>query len=313
YSIDEAFLDVTEYLPFYKKTPHEMAALLQNEIYSSLGLTASCGIGTNMYLSKIALDIMAKRSPCLTAYLDEEQFRRLLWDHRPISDFWMIASGTSSRLRKIGITCMEQLAKAPPELIMKQFGVNGRDLIEHAWGRDDTTISGVRNYVPKQRSVSHSQVIGTGCSKERGLILLREMTDELCLCLTDCGRNALSLSVYAGYSRPLGAPERINVSKRISPDNRYSVIREYTDRIYNERVPANINIHRIGVTLSDLQPAEKERCLLEDTAAEKERALQQTVCLIKKQYGKNSILKGSSYLPRATARDRNLQIGGHKA
>ncbi|MBP5274864.1 MAG: DNA repair protein [Abditibacteriota bacterium] len=314
YSIDEAFLDVTEYLPLYKKTPREMAEMLLGCIYAELGLTAACGIGGNIYLSKVALDILAKHSPGFIAYLDEERYRSLLWRHTPITDFWMIASGVSRRLQKLGIRCMEHLAEAPEALIMQNFGKNGEALIDRAWGRDATTIENIKQYVPKQHSLSHSQVIGTACSRKRGLILLRDMADSLCLDMAEHDLKAGSLSMYISGRAGAGEPLRISVSRVMDAENRYSVIKEKIDRLYEENVPRSISdIHRAGISFGSLGPAAVENTLFADTAAEKERDLQKTICGLKRRYGSAAILRGSCWLPGSTARERRGQIGGHRS
>ncbi|MBR4750087.1 MAG: DNA repair protein [Abditibacteriota bacterium] len=313
YSIDEAFLDVTPYLSLYRKTPRELAELLKGAIYRELGLTAACGIGSNMYLAKIALDILAKHSPDGIACLDEELYRRLLWRHRPITDFWMIAAGRARRLARLGITCMEQLAAAPRELILRQFGVCGESLIDKAWGRDATEMADVKSYSPKQRSVSHSQVIGTRCTRERGQLLLGEMIYDLCLELTRTGMNCSAVSVCAGFSLPGGSHDSSGASKTIPPSCARSVIADHARRLYLGCAPAHIDLHRVGVSLSGLKPVCPEPALFEDMSEDRERRLQTAVCGLTDRYGKNAVLPASSYLPEATGRERNGQIGGHRA
>ena len=172
YSIDECFLDVTTYLELYSIKPKDFAIKLMNEINSTLHIPASIGIGTNMYLAKIALDITAKSSKDKIGYLDEELYKKTLWNHTPITDFWQISKGISTRLEKYGIYTMKDLASAREDVIFKEFGVNAELLIDHAWGRESCLISDVKNYKGKSRSISSSQILPCNYSYEEARIIL---------------------------------------------------------------------------------------------------------------------------------------------
>ena len=176
YSIDESFLDVTEYLPLYGKTPRGFARMLIEEIASKVGVPATAGIGSNLYLAKVALDITAKRSPDRIGELDEESFRRTLWDHEPLTDFWGIARGTVKRLGKFGICTMRGIAECPERVLYKEFGVNAELMIDHAFGREPCTMKDIKNYSPKSRSVSSSQILFEDYSREKAAVVLEEMT-----------------------------------------------------------------------------------------------------------------------------------------
>lgn len=159
YSIDEAFLDVTEYLNFYHKNAQEIAQMIIDDVYRTTGIPATCGIGTNLYLAKVALDITAKHVKSHMAYLDEQIYQKTLWEHTPLTDFWQVGRGIAKRLYKLGIVNMKGIAHCPEDILYKEFGVNARFLIRHAWGKEPVTIQQIKNYQPQHRSISNGQVL----------------------------------------------------------------------------------------------------------------------------------------------------------
>ena len=200
YSIDEAFLDVTGYLKLYKMTPKELAQKLMDEILRDVGVRAACGIGTNLYLAKIALDITAKHAPDFIGILDEETYRKTLWDHRPITDFWRIGPGTARGLAKYGIHTMGQIAAIDEEFFYQRFGVDAELLIDHAWGLEPTTIADIKKYKPKTNCLTSGQVLMRDYSFEEGRLIIQEMMDLMSLDLVEKHLVTSPVSIYVGYS-----------------------------------------------------------------------------------------------------------------
>lgn len=179
YSIDEVFMDVTDYLPMYQMTAKELSVKIMQDIYESTGITATCGIGTNLYLAKIALDITAKHVEDHIGILDEEMYRKTLWNHRPLTDFWRIGSGIMKRLTGLGIQTMREIAEADETVLYQVFGIDAELLIDHAWGRETTTMADIKAYKPKTNSISSGQVLGCDYSFEDGKLAVKEMADLL--------------------------------------------------------------------------------------------------------------------------------------
>ena len=200
YSIDEVFIDIGPYMSLYKLTPTELAVKMLNDVYKTTGITAACGIGTNMYLAKIAMDITAKHSPDNIGILDEMSFIETLWDHKPLTDFWGIGKGTVARLEKMGITTMRHIAHFNKQQLFKAFGVNAEIMIDHAWGKEPTTMADVKAYKPQSRSLDRGQVLPRDYSCEECRIVVREMTELLCLELVDKELSAKSAVLSLGYS-----------------------------------------------------------------------------------------------------------------
>ena len=203
YSIDEAFIDVTPYLTAYGKSPKAMAEMLIGKVYGETGIRASCGIGTNLYLTKIALDITAKHAPDFIGFLDEELYRKTLWDHRPLTDFWRIGPGTAKRLENCNIFTMRQLAHADENLMYDIFGIDAELLIDHARGREPVTIADIKAYRPKTNCLTSGQVLMRDYDFEEGRLIIREMVDSLCLDLVDKKLVAGSVTIRIGYSNKL--------------------------------------------------------------------------------------------------------------
>ena len=213
YSIDEAFFDVTDYLEMYQMSARELALTIMQDILSQTGITATCGIGTNLYLAKVALDILAKHAPDFIGMLDEEGYRRELWDYRPLTDFWRIGRGIAARLESFGIYTMKDLAEAEEDRLYRAFGVDAELLIDHAYGREITTIRDIKMYRPKNNSISSGQVLSRDYGFEEGCLIVKEMTDLLCLELVDKGLITQQVHLYVGYSNRVemsGAKGHVN-------------------------------------------------------------------------------------------------------
>ena len=343
YSIDEVFIDCTSYLSIYKKTAHELAMTMIRDVLSQTGITATAGIGTNMYLAKIAMDIVAKhmeadKDGVRIAELDEMSFRRLLWDHKPLTDFWRIGKGTARRLAKLNIFTMGDLARESlynEEYLYKVFGIDAEILIDHAWGIEPTLMKDIKSYKPKGTSLSSGQVLAEPYTTEKARIIVSEMTDLVVLdmvkkgfvsdsfTLTICyDRENVDNGSYNGdiqldyYGRLVPAPshgtanfgDHIDSSKKI-----ISSVLELFDRI----VMKGISVRRIYINANNLKKASdtyRQLDMFTDIKEEEqEKSLQKALLEIQDKYGKNAILKGTNFLDGATTRERNSQIGGHKS
>lgn len=315
YSCDEAFLDVTHYLGLYKMTVKELAKTILKDIYDTLGLYATCGIGTNLYLAKIALDIMAKHAADFIGELDEESYKEQLWDHKPLTDFWMIGKGTVARLARIGIFTMRDIAMCDEKLLFKLFGVNAELLMDHAWGLEPTKISDIKNYKTKSTSISNGQVLSRDYNWSDTRLIVKEMTDLLCLdlvkhhCVTD------SIALTLGYTfgiekKPISASVRLNVR---TSSNR--ILNDAMIELYDKIAEPDIYYRRVYVVFNNLQSEEWEQTDLftDPVTLRKDRQIQKAALEIKDKFGKNAILKGMNLEKAGTTIERNGQIGGHKS
>ena len=206
YSIDEAFMDITDYLQLYGISARELGQRIMKDIFDTLGIRATCGIGTNLYLAKVALDITAKHSPDFIGELTEESYCRLLWDHRPLTDFWRVGAGTARKLEGYGICTMGVLAKTDEDFLYRIFGIDAELLIDHAWGREPVTISDIKAYKPQTNCLCSGQVLMQDYSFEDGKLIVKEMTDLLCLDMVEKGLITGSLTLHVGYSNQLHLP-----------------------------------------------------------------------------------------------------------
>lgn len=363
YSIDEVFMDVTNYLSIYKMSAHDLAMTIVRDVLSQTGITATAGIGTNMYLCKVAMDIVAKHMPAdkdgvRIAEIDEMEYRRQLWDHRPLTDFWRVGHGIAQRLATYGIDTMGKIARVSlrnPEFLYKLFGVNAELLIDHAWGWEPCTIDYVKAYRPETNSLSSGQVLTCAYTVDKARVVIHEMADAVALDLvskrlvTDqlvvtVGYDIESLTnpdirakyhgpvVYDHYGRPVPKHSHgtANLDRQTSSARLISnAVLALFDRIINP----DLLVRRLNVTVNNVVSEDHARNMhkpveynlftdmeqvareqhQENEKLEKERAIQQTLLDIKSKYGKNAILKGLNFAEGATAKDRNAQIGGHKA
>lgn len=342
YSIDEVFIDATAYLTHYKMSAHDLAMTMIREVLYTTGITATAGIGTNLYLAKLAMDITAKHAApdkdgVRIAELDEESFRYLLWDHKPLTDFWQTGPGTVRRLEKHGIHTMGELARASihfPEILYKEFGIDAEILIDHAWGLEPCGMKEINAYRPETNSLSEGQVLSCPYSYDKARIIVQEMTDSLVFQLTDKGLVTDSLTLDIGYDRencdkgiyrgPVHidyygrtVPKGAHGSTRLdNPTNLSSQLMAATTELFDRIANRNLTVRRITIAANRVV---KDQGILQvdlftDTSKlEREKSLQTTMLGIKKKFGKNAVLKGTNYLEGATMRERNGQIGGHKA
>lgn len=369
YSIDEVFIDVTHYLSTYNMTARELAMTMIQDILSTTGITATAGIGTNLYLCKIAMDIVAKhiepdKNGVRIAELDEMSYRRLLWNHRPITDFWRVGRGYSKKLEKIGLYTMGDIARCSigkptdyynEELLYKLFGINAELLIDHAWGYEPCTMEDVKTYKPETNSISSGQVLHCPYEFDKARLVVKEMTDLMVLDLVDKGlvTNQIVLTIgydienitdknisqsykgtvttnYYGKKVPKPAHGTTNLPKQTSST---TLITNAVMELYDKIVNKKLLIRRINIVanklvdehsvknankyeqldlFTDYEILKKQR-EKENAESEREKRMQNTILDIKKKFGKNAILKGMNLQEGATAKDRNNQIGGHKA
>lgn len=369
YSIDEVFIDVTHYLSTYNMTARELAMTMIQDILDTTGITATAGIGTNMYLCKIAMDIVAKhiepdKNGVRIAELDEMSYRRLLWNHRPLTDFWRVGRGYSKKLEKIGLYTMGDIARCSigkstdyynEELLYKLFGINAELLIDHAWGYEPCTMEDVKAYKPETNSISSGQVLHCPYEFDKARLVVKEMTDLMVLDLVDKGlvTSQIVLTIgydienmtdknrsqsykgtvttnYYGKKVPKPAHGTTNLSKQTSST---TLITNAVMELYDKIVNKKLLIRRINIVanklvdehsvknankyeqldlFTDYEILKKQR-EKENAESEREKRMQNTILDIKKKFGKNAILKGMNLQEGATAKDRNNQIGGHKA
>ena len=314
YSVDEAFMDVTHYLRLYGKTPKELAVMILEDIHETLGLTATCGIGTNLYLAKIALDITAKHASDFIGELDEDRFQKTLWDHLPLTDFWMIGKGTVKRLANVGIFTMRDIAMCDENLLFKLFGVNGELLMDHAWGLEPTTIADIKSYKTKSTSISSGQVLSKDYNYKDCRLIVKEMCDLLCLDLVKARKVTGNISLTLGFSfglnrKPVSVSETLSVT---TSSNR--ILSKAVLSLYDRIADPNIYYRRVYIFFNHLQDESTEQFDLftNPEKMEKDRKLQRAAITIKDRFGKNAILKGMNLEDAATTIERNGQVGGHK-
>ena len=363
YSIDEVFMDVTDYLQTYRKTAHELAMTMIRDVLRQTGITATAGIGTNLYLCKVAMDIMAKKMPAdrdgvRIAELDEMSYRRQLWDHRPLTDFWRVGHGIAHKLAQHGIDTMGKLARQSlkdEEMFYRLFGVNAELLIDHAWGWEPCTMDMVKAYRPETNSFSNSQVLSEPYTAKKARVVILEMADAMALKLVDKrlvtdqlvlsvsydAENLTNPSIRAKYQGPVTVdhygrqvPKHAHGTARFDrPTSSSRVILDQVSKLFDRIVNPDLLIRYLNITVGnvvdenlesthvDVQQldlftdyeAEERKRQEENTALDKERKLQEAQLAIKRRFGKNAILKGLNFEEGATARERNKQIGGHKA
>lgn len=342
YSIDEVFIDITSYLTHYRMSAHDLAKTIIREVLYTTGITATAGIGTNLYLSKLAMDIVAKHTPpdsdgVRIAELDEGSFRYLLWDHQPLTDFWQIGAGIARRLGTHGIHTMGELARASltdEEILFKEFGIDAEILIDHAWGIEPCTMQDIKSYRPSDSSICEGQVLSSPYEYRKALLIVREMAESLSLRLLEKNMVTESLTLHIGYDRQncdagtYHGPVHTDHYGRQVPKSAHGTIRldipsnlevsltRAATRLYEQIVDPLLLIRRITITANKVIPDTgivQLDFFTDLQKLEKEKKLQEAMLNIKKRFGKNSVLKGTSFLEGATMRERNGQIGGHKA
>ena len=315
YSIDEAFLDVTDYLHLYQMTAVELGRKIMQDILDTTKIPAACGVGTNLYLAKVALDIMAKHETDRIAYLDEARYREKLWKHKPLTDFWRIGRGTVERLSNMGICTMEEIAHARESLLYKAFGIDAELLIDHAWGREPVTIADIKAYRPKNTSFSSGQVLPRDYEYEEGVLVVKEMADLLCLDLVDQCLVTSHISLVIGYSnQKCFEPAKGSTTLRSATSSNRRLL-SYVEQLYRRIVRPGAYIRRITLTYTGVMTEDYQQFDLfsDPEETEKDVKAQRAAISIKQRYGKNAILKGMNLEESATTIERNGQIGGHKS
>ncbi len=355
YSIDEVFIDATHYLKVYGISAHDLTMKIIREVLGETGITATAGIGTNLYLCKVAMDIVAKHIPAdkdgvRIAELDEMSYRRLLWEHRPLTDFWRVGRGTAAHLEKYGLMTMGDVALCSlknEEFLFKEFGVMAELLIDHAWGYEPCTMKAIKEYRPQTNSLNRGQVLARPYDYKEALIVALEMADALSLTLVEkrlvCPQLVLTIcydpeclkklpngKVYDGpiekdyYGRlvPKHSQGTYNWEEGTSSS---TALASAIKSLFENKVNKDLLIRRLYISVNKLSYEEQtgqshQLSLFEDkenspksSIPAKERELQEALLSIHKKFGKNSVLKGYSFEEGATAKERNSQIGGHKA
>ncbi len=351
YSIDEVFIDAEKYLAVYKKTARELALTIIRDILKNTGITAAAGVGTNLYLAKVAMDIVAKKIPAdkdgaRIAELDEMSYRKLLWEHTPITDFWRIGGGYAKRLSENQMFTMGDVARrslSDQESLYRIFGVNAELLIDHAWGYEPCTVDKIKNYRPSANSISSGQVLTEPYDYGKARLIVKEMADALALDLTGKRLVTRQLTLTVGYDKdnnnyagellvdrygrfvPKHSHGTVNLESETSSSR---LISSAVLGLFGRIADKSLLIRRINICASgvvseskisknlyeqldlftDYDKIEREKLVLE-----REKNVQQAILRVKERYGKNAVFKGMSLEDGATARTRNSQIGGHKA
>ena len=314
YSIDEAFMDVTKYLKLYKVNPVELAKIIIKDIFKTYRITATAGIGTNMYLAKIALDITAKHSATNIGYLDEEKYKKELWYHKPLSDFWQIGKGIERRLNKMRVFTMYDVAHTDQKRLYKEFGVNAEYIIDHSWGKESCTIADIKKYKPKTNSITNSQVLFEDYSFEKARLVLKEMVELGSLRLIENNLVTDTVGLYIGYSKDIIKATGESKTLR-NYTNVYSELLKVFLEIYDKSTNRGVAIRRIGVNFANVIETENVQLSLftDQEKIDKERKLELAISSIKNKMGKNAILRGMNLEEGATTLARNKLIGGHNS
>ncbi|MCQ2221275.1 MAG: DNA methylase [Prevotella sp.] len=364
YSIDEVFMDVTDYLATYKMTPHQLAMTMIRDVLKTTGITATAGIGTNMYLCKVAMDIVAKHIPAdkdgvRIAELDEMTYRQKLWDYRPLTKFWRVGKGIADKLAMYGIDTMGKIARTSinnEALLYRLFGINAELLIDHAWGWEPCTIDYVKAYKPETNSLSTGQVLQEPYTWQKARVVVQEMAEAASLDLLDKHLVTDQLILTVGYdiesltnpdiAAKYHGPVTTDYYGRRVPKHAHGTanlgchsssrkkIREAVLELYDRIMNPDLLIRRLNLTTNHVISEEKansqrkgpiqldlftdyevlkKQKAEEEAALAKERKIQEAMLKIKKQFGKNALLTGLNFAEGATAKERNAQIGGHKA
>lgn len=365
YSVDEVFIDATHYLGTYKCTAHELAIRMIRDVLATTGITATAGIGTNMFLCKVAMDIVAKKMPAdkdgvRIAELDEMSFRQQLWNHRPLTDFWRVGKGYAKKLEEngmftLGDVALESMSERGEDRLYKLFGVNAELLIDHAWGWEPCTIEEIKKYKPSTNSLGSGQVLHCPYDNEKARLIVHEMTDLLVLDLVEkhLVTDQLVLTVgydienltdpkisryYTGpvtsdhYGRqiPKHAHGTVNLDRQTSSTR---IIVEAMLGLFDRIVDKKLLVRRVNISanrvvnestvdtsapmeqmdlFTDYEELERKQ-KAEQAALEREKKAQKAIIELRKKYGKNAVLKGMNLQEGATTKDRNEQVGGHKA
>ncbi len=325
-------MDVTPYLSLYGMDARELGEAIRRDVVERTGIPATCGVGTNLYLAKVALDITAKHSPDFFGVLTEQSYRETLWNHTPITDFWRVGPGTARRLERLGIRTMGELAVAPQDPIYDALGIDAEILIDHAWGQEPVEMRHIKAYKPQTHCIGTAQVLSKDYSFEEGLTVIKEMAEAVCLDLVQRGKEAGGVVIWVGYGltsderqamraagnmRFWGGPSDGGSRRFVTPTSSRRQIMDAVVALYEAHVSRSRLVHRLNVTLDgvvDERAKGVQLDLFSDPAAlEREHKRQVAVNAVREKYGKNALLKANDLLPEATARERNRQIGGHRS
>lgn len=314
YSIDEVFIDVTEYLNIYKMNALQLAKKIIKDIYDTYGITATAGIGTNLYLAKIALDIMSKHTVSNIGWLNEERYKKELWHHKPLTDFWQIGKGIEKRLNKLRIYDMYDLAHYNNAKLYNEFGINAELLIDHSVGRETCTIADIKAYKPKSQSISTNQVLFEDYDWKKARLVLKEMVELKSLELIEQDIVTDTINLYIGYSKNIIKATGGTMKLSLKTNTYTELVRGFL-RLYDKTTNPNYMIRRIGICFENIEHESYVQLdlLIDRDKIEKEKKLGYAIINIKKQLGNNSILKGIDYEEGATTKIRNTLIGGHNA
>ena len=315
YSIDEVFMDVTDYLSMYQMTARELGIMIMQEVYKETKILATCGIGTNLYLAKIALDITAKHAEDRIGELDEETYRKTLWNHRPLTDFWRVGPGIAKRLERYGIFTMEGVAHMDEEVLYHDLGVDAELLIDHAWGREPVTMEDIKNYKAQSRCMTSGQVLMRDYEHEEGKLIVKEMMDLLCLDMVEQGLVTQSVTLHMGYSNELKIPPVHGTVSFTTQTNSARTIIPQVEALYERLKNPEFPIRRVNICCNRVvEEGYRQYDLFSDPVElERENRMQKAVIGIKRRFGKNAILKGMNLEEGAMTRERNHQIGGHRS
>lgn len=315
YSIDEVFMDIKNYLSMYQMTAKELSQVIMQDVLETTGITATCGIGSNLYLAKVALDITAKHVDDHIGILDEDTYRATLWNHKPLTDFWRIGAGIAKQLERIGIYTMGDIARADEALLYRMLGIDAELLIDHAWGRETTTIADIKSYKPKATSVSSGQVLPRDYNYEDGKLIIKEMADLLCLELVEKGLVTDSITLHVGYSNRIPRKSAHGTLTMPVTTSSAKLIIGHSLKLYEQIVDKFTAIRRINLTCNRVMDEcyQQYNLFVDPTELEREHRIQKAMLNIKSRYGKNAILKGMNLEEKGTTTERNQQIGGHKS
>ena len=351
YSIDECFIDVTGYLHLYREAAnkagvspaHQMAITMIRDVLAETGITATVGIGTNLYLAKVGMDIVAKKAPAdkdgvRIAELDEDKYKLLLWDHKPLTDFWMIGPGTARKLQSRGMSTLGEVAMMAlydEEQFYKMFGIDAEILLDHVWGIEPCQMSDIKGYKTVSHSLSTGQVLSRPYKYDEAKLVFMEMADLLATDLVSKNLTTKGLTFWVSFD-----PQSLEVNPyyegRVSVDfygrlhprhtggsvklrnrtNSHKEIMDALDAAFSKKVDRSLLIRRLGIAAEDTREDDGmyQLDLFTDyNALEKERRLQRALLEVRQKYGTNALLRGMNYMEGGTARERNTQIGGHRS
>ena len=311
YSIDEVFIDLGPYLNMYNKTPMEIAHMIMDDVYEKTNICSTVGIGTNLYLAKIAMDIFSKHSNNNIGYLDEELFKKYLWKHRPLTDFWGIGRGITERLNNLGIFDMEDISKCDEGILYKEFGINARLLIDHSLGIESTTMKDIKKYVPKSKSLSSSQILFRDYNYNQARVVLKEMIDDLMGEVTKRDVYVIGIYLSIGYSKDVIKAK--SYSKKIDGTVSYKELLKNYMEIYSKYINKIIPIRRISISFMISDSINRQLDMFNEIDIDKDKNLNREVESMKNRYGNNTILRAISLEECANQMDRNRLVGGHNA